>query len=380
MSMQSPEKSEKVEDTASALSLSITSDLEGVDMSELSTDKVRIGVPFSPLAQQKEAEVKARMDADCNCVSLSRVGTAVAGSVANDGFGDLEVFSADSESVMIPIDNTRFSSTLEVPTFFDEDMVILKGGVGVGPCIASVQLEGDLQNVHERPQAPLSSEKLESFSEQFAYGNAIISSGCSLGGDTGRVSSSSRGNSVNSPERVSSAELLDKHASSGSAAIRKGAVQDLSEPPDEGQELRYRWGNSIERDALRGEGANGGSGRLKRVSKSAGTTKSTKSLPPIAPRNKTPPSELDLILQLDDPSSVLPARPLHDAKVDLQGAMRHSMLSGKKGKRAIHTAPAVSRSLQNLPPLSSSSLNEDAIIRTSQSAKVVTSIGIHKNI
>lgn len=199
--------------------------------------------------------------------------------------------------------------------------------------------------------------------------------------------------------------------------------------------MRQRNGRERERERDEVQGGEGGGGRLKRVSKSAGTNKPTKALPPIAPRNKVgidrlththkapnftqkvensieclnvwlftthrihchprlhlfcrpahniklslmkhflsrhktkkPPSDLDLDLVLAPDHSTGQAMPRlnHSSTVDLlddpgivsvgAGLSRLGGKRGLKGKRVIHTAPAVSRSLQQLPPLSSSSL------------------------
>lgn len=190
-----------------------------------------------------------------------------------------------------------------------------------------------------RPSAPLSSEKLKTYSEEYGH---LISSVAGAAGATDPGSCHIMPDAAVScqatpREALSSADYLDRYACSGAAAVRKGALVDLSFSEQsrgwkKGSGDVYR--SSMCRSVANAPPASTFKKGKRRVSKSAGMAKGSL-LPPVAASHKAPPS-------ITSGVAAGPKLQFFEGEND----DRPPVL-----QRHIQTAPAVSRSL-NLPPIS----------------------------
>ena len=183
---------------------------------------------------------------------------------------------------------------------------------------------------------------------------------------------------TSTPERISSAERLARQSSFGAAAVRKGALELIQNDVNGNVHIDH-----MKKSGGGGVASNGnkvksvqrmhrGSKNGLRLTKSAGMTGSsnlasstTNPLPPIVPRQKTPPTQLQIDVDIDDALSnyekVVKKSMSLESKAPLggigAGGGSVQTATATKGKRRhrqrqAHTAPAVSRSLQQLPPMS----------------------------
>ena len=190
---------------------------------------------------------------------------------------------------------------------------------------------------------------------------------------------------TSTPERISSAERLARQSNFGAAAIRRDAIEMVKQ-----NDIYKIGGSSVYSNNANGGGCvTGGKlgvassmGKAKqqmyksnnsglRLTKSAGmTSSSTNPLPPIVPRQKTPPSQLQLDLEIDDAlsnyenmvkksMSLESKAPLgsigggkNESSSEKLSSKSHKK-NGRRQQRQAHTAPAisVSRSLQQLPSM-----------------------------